>query len=55
MASTGAGDSNSVLQTLLSSLLWKDEVLQIGLFRTNDNIHKHLFLVEKNRRFGNSK
>jgi len=36
-----------VLHTLLSSLLWKDEVLQIGLFRTNDDIHKQLFLVEQ--------
>ena len=47
MASTGAGDSHNVLQTLLSSLLWKNEVLKISLFKTDDNIHKHLFLVEQ--------
>ena len=40
-----AGDSNTILHSLLSSMLWKDEILQIGLFRAGDNVKKHLFLV----------
>ena len=45
MALNEAGDSNAILHSLLSSMLWKDEFLQIGLFHAGDNVKKHLFLV----------
>jgi len=40
-----SGDSNQAFLSILSSLLWKDEVLQIGLFRLGGNINTHLFAV----------
>ena len=45
MALNESGVSNTILHSLLSSMLWKDKILQIGLFRAGDNVKKHLFLV----------
>ena len=40
-----SGDTKNAFLSILSSLLWKDEILQIGLFRSGDNVKKHLFSV----------
>lgn len=41
------GNTYNALQVLLSSLMWKDEILQIGLFRQGENIEKHVSNVEQ--------
>ena len=45
MALNESGNSNTILHSLLSSMLWKNEILQTGLFRAGDNMKKRLFLV----------
>lgn len=39
------GDTCEFLKRLLSSLLWKEEIFQIGLYKASENIEKHLFSV----------
>ena len=47
MALSSGDTTYDFLQVLLSNLLWKDELFQIGLFKSNENVQKHLFHVSQ--------
>ena len=42
-----SGDSNQFFQFFLTNLFWREEIYQLGLYKSEENIHKHLHQVKE--------